>query len=130
MLLFLIKLLSVLEMNLTLKAKALLKVLKIQHPENGFESYMKRIRISIPESSKKFARARRFESLMDRISIPECLRKSARTNEFESNLNRIRSLIPKGVLEGMDSNLLDYGFESPSEDVKKLEIKAKGFESL
>ena len=39
-LLFLIKLLSVSKMNLTPKAKASLRVLKIQHPRDGFESPM------------------------------------------------------------------------------------------
>ena len=38
-------------------------------------------------------------------------------------------MTPKGLLEGMDSNLQDYGFESLSENVKKLETKAKGSES-
>ena len=49
-LLFLIKLLSVSEMNLTPKAKVSLKMLKIQHPVGRFESHMKKIRISIPKS--------------------------------------------------------------------------------
>ena len=39
-LLFLIKLLGILEMNLTPKAKVSFKVLKIQHPRDGFESPM------------------------------------------------------------------------------------------
>ena len=42
-LLFLIKLLSISEMNLTLKAKTSFKVLKIQHLGDGFESLMDRI---------------------------------------------------------------------------------------
>ena len=37
-------------MNLTPKAKASFSVLKIQHPIEGFESHMDRIRISILES--------------------------------------------------------------------------------
>ena len=45
---FLIKLPSVLEMNLTPKAKVSLRMLKIQHPRGRFESHMKRIQISIP----------------------------------------------------------------------------------
>ena len=48
-LLFLIKLLSVSEMNLTPKAKISLNVLKIQHPAKRFESPMDRIRILIAE---------------------------------------------------------------------------------
>ena len=51
-LLSLIKLLSVSKMNLTPKAKASLRVLKIQHPRDGFESHMDRIQISILESEK------------------------------------------------------------------------------
>ena len=78
LLLFLIKSLSVSEMNLTPKAKASLRVLKIQHPVEGFKSHIERIRISILKSSRKFARANGFESLMDRIriSILKYLRKS------------------------------------------------------
>ena len=51
-LLFLIKLLSVSKMNLTPKTKASLRMLKIQHLEDGFESHMDRIQISIPESEE------------------------------------------------------------------------------
>ena len=48
----LIMLLSVSEMYLIPKAKTSLKVLKIQHSRNGFESPMDRIRISILESEE------------------------------------------------------------------------------
>ena len=51
-LLFLIKLLNILEMNLTLKVKVLLRVLEIQHPRYGFESHMDRIQISILKSEE------------------------------------------------------------------------------
>ena len=51
-LLFLIKLFNVSEMNLTPKAKTSLKMLKIQHPRDGFESPMDKIRISILESEE------------------------------------------------------------------------------
>ena len=47
---FIIKLLSVSEMNLISKAKVSFRMLKIQHPSGGFESYMKMIRILILES--------------------------------------------------------------------------------
>ena len=50
---FLIKLLSVSEINLTPNAKTSLKVLKIQHPRDGFKSPMDMIRISIPKSEEK-----------------------------------------------------------------------------
>ena len=43
LLLFLIKLHSISKMNLTPKVKASLKVLKIQHPGDGFESHIDRI---------------------------------------------------------------------------------------
>ena len=45
-------LLSVSEMYLIPKAKISLRVLKIQHLEDGFESPMDRIRISISESEE------------------------------------------------------------------------------
>ena len=54
---FLIKLLSVSEMNLTPKAKVSFRMMRIQHPWGRFESHMKKnwipkvwIRILIPES--------------------------------------------------------------------------------
>ena len=61
-LLFLIKLLSVSKMNLTLKAKDTLRVLKIQYSGDGFESHMKRIRISILECHQNVSEKTRFES--------------------------------------------------------------------
>ena len=65
-------------------------VLKIQHSEDGFGSHMKRIRISVLESSRKTTRASRFESPMDRIqiSILECLRKFTQTNGSKSPLRK------------------------------------------
>ena len=51
-LLFLIKLLSVSEMNLTPKAKSSLRVLKMRHLRDGFESHMDRIQISILENEE------------------------------------------------------------------------------
>ena len=74
-LLFLIKLLIVSEMNLTLKAKISLKMLKIQHPEGRIESHMKRIRIPIPESlfrgeKVKFGLVIRIPEVWIRIPIP------------------------------------------------------------
>ena len=45
-------LLSVCEIYLIPKAKTLLRVLKIQHSGDGFESSMNRIQISIPESEE------------------------------------------------------------------------------
>ena len=63
-------------MNLTPKAKILLRTLKIQHPGGRFESYMKRIRIPIPESVSggekvKFGLVIRIPEVWIRISIPE-----------------------------------------------------------
>ena len=66
-LLFLIKLLSVSEMNLISKAKASLSVLKIQHPIEEFESHKDRIQISILESFRKSAQANGFESQFQKI---------------------------------------------------------------
>ena len=45
-------LLSVTEIYLIPKVKTSLKVLKIQHPGDEFQSPMNRIRISIPESEE------------------------------------------------------------------------------
>ena len=45
-------LLSVLEMYLIPEAKNSLRVLKIQHPEDGFESPMDRIQISVSKSKE------------------------------------------------------------------------------
>ena len=56
-------LLSVSEMYLIPKVKTSLRVLKIQHPRDGFESPMDRIRISIPESEENLNRGEGFESL-------------------------------------------------------------------
>ena len=50
-LLFLIKLLGVSGMNLTPKSKASFKMLKIQHPEDGFESL--KVRFKSPRPKKK-----------------------------------------------------------------------------
>ena len=43
---------SVSKMYLIPKAKTSLRVLKIQHPGDGFESPMDRIQISIPENEE------------------------------------------------------------------------------
>ena len=86
MLLFLIKLLSVLEMNLTPKAKVSLRVLKIQHPKDGFESQFQRALRSLPERAD---------------SNPLC-------NGFESQFQNVS----ESLLKQMDSNLIYNGFES------------------
>ena len=59
----LIMLLSVLEMYLIPKVKTSLRVLKIQHLGDGFESLMNRIWILISESDKNWNRGEGFESL-------------------------------------------------------------------
>ena len=59
----LIMLFSVSEMYLIPKAKTSLRVLKIQHLRNGFESPMDKIRISISESEENWNRGGWFESL-------------------------------------------------------------------
>ena len=63
----LIMLFSVLEMYLIPKAKTSLRVLKIQHLGDGFESPMDRIRILIPKSEKNENRGGWFKSLCRRF---------------------------------------------------------------
>ena len=63
----LIKLFSVLEMYLIPKAKTPLKVLKIQHLRDGFESSMDRIWISILEGEENWKRGEGFESFCQRF---------------------------------------------------------------
>ena len=63
-------------MNLTPKAKVLLRMPKIKHPGGRFESHMKRIRIPIPESvfkgeKVKFGLVIRISEIVIRIQIPE-----------------------------------------------------------
>ena len=113
-LIFLIKLFSVSEMTITLKAKTSLRVLKIQHPEDGFESHKDRIQISISKSFRKFARANVCESLMQwiRISIPECLRKFAQTYGFESpSPERIKCRTERLVSSSFKNKLLSQWLE-------------------
>ena len=62
----LIMLFSFSEMYLIPKAKTSLRVLKIQHLGDGFESLIDRIRISIPESEENWNKGGWFESLSNK----------------------------------------------------------------
>ena len=63
----LIMLLSVLEMYLIPEAKNSLRILKIQHLEDGFESLLDRIQISISKSEENWNREGWFESFYQRF---------------------------------------------------------------
>ena len=72
-------------MNLISKAKVSFRMLKIQHPSGGFESYMKMIRILILESvfgSEKmnFGQAIRIPDVAIRIPCLESVSESEKMN--------------------------------------------------
>ena len=67
----LIKLFSVSEMYLIPKAKTSLRMLKIQHPRDGFEFPMDRIRIWISENEENWKRGEGFESFCRRFESPK-----------------------------------------------------------